>query len=87
LGLLRILELASNSDTKGSISLDDLNIENIGLHELRQKVTIIPQDPVLFTGTVRTNIDPFEIYQRDDIVEVLKKVRLWDFIGEQLVKQ
>jgi ABC-type multidrug transport system fused ATPase/permease subunit len=43
----------------GSITLDNNIIGNIGLHELREKVTIIPQDPVLFTGDIRYNIDPF----------------------------
>lgn len=51
LGLLRILELAENSDNSiGSINLDGEDISEIGLHHLRHKVSIIPQDPTLFTG-------------------------------------
>jgi ABC-type multidrug transport system fused ATPase/permease subunit len=49
---------------KGSINLDNLNIEDVGLHDLRKKVTIIPQDPILFNGTIRYNIDPFNEYSR-----------------------
>lgn len=63
LGLLRILELAENDDaTTGKIVLDDEDISELGLHHLRQNVTIIPQDPTLFTGTIKTNIDPFNRY-------------------------
>jgi ATP-binding cassette subfamily C (CFTR/MRP) protein 1 len=60
LGLLRILEIADNSDeSRGSISLDGEDISEIGLHYLRHCVSVIPQDPVLFIGTIRFNIDPF----------------------------
>lgn len=53
LGLSRIVEIES-----GSIMIDGLNIQEVGLNTLRQKLTIIPQDPTLFTGTLRFNIDP-----------------------------
>jgi ABC-type multidrug transport system fused ATPase/permease subunit len=70
LGLLRILEISNNKDgSLGHIDLDQVTIANVGLHcnlfidlGLRHKVTIIPQDPTLFTGTIKTNIDPFNIY-------------------------
>lgn len=79
LGLMRILELAADSNSVlGQIRLDDVNIRDIGLHELRDKVTIIPQDPLLFTGTVRSNIDPFNKHSNSEIAEILKKVEIWD---------
>ncbi len=70
LGLLRILELAENEDSAkqtGKIILDNEDISELGLHHLRQSVTIIPQDPTLFTGTIRSNIDPFSKYSDEEI--------------------
>lgn len=83
LGLLRILEIAENYDkTKGKIILDQEDTSEIGLHHLRHNVTIIPQDPTLFTGTIKENIDPFDKYNDEQIAESLKKVSLWDQIKE-----
>lgn len=83
LGLLRILELAENEDnTIGHINLDGEDVSELGLHHLRQNVTIIPQDPTLFTGTIKTNIDPFNKHTDLEIAETLKKVSLWDQIRE-----
>lgn len=63
--------------------LDGENVSEVGLHHLRHNVTIIPQDPTLFTGTIKTNIDPFDKYKDEDIAETLKKVSLWDQIKEE----
>ena len=51
----------------GTIRLDDENVSELGLHHLRHKITIIPQDPTLFTGTVKENVDPFDHYSDKDI--------------------
>ena len=68
LGLLRILEMADNDDGSiGHIKLDDEEVPDLGLHCLRHNVTIIPQDPTLFTGTIKTNIDPFGKYSDEEI--------------------
>lgn len=64
----------------GQIILDSEDVSEIGLHSLRHNVTIIPQDPTLFTGTIKTNIDPFNKYSDEEIAETLKKVSLWDQI-------
>ncbi len=75
--------MAKNDDgTKGEIILDSENIEEVGLHFLRHNVTIIPQDPTLFTGNIKENIDPFNEYTDEEIAECLKKVSLWDQIKE-----
>lgn len=80
LGLLRILEL--NSEDKGSIEIDGVDISSVGLHHLRQKLSIIPQDPFLFTGTLRKNVDPFDQYSDSAIMSSLKAVTIWTQIGQ-----
>ena len=55
LALFRLIEAA-----EGEIVIDGVDVSKIGLHDLRSALTIIPQDPVLFSGTLRFNLDPFE---------------------------
>ncbi|KAG8734470.1 hypothetical protein FRC11_009999, partial [Ceratobasidium sp. 423] len=62
--LFRMMELSS-----GAITIDGIDIGQLGLRKLRSALTIIPQDPLLFSGTLRYNLDPFSVY--DD-------ARLWD---------
>jgi ABC-type multidrug transport system fused ATPase/permease subunit len=75
LGLFRILEIK-----EGDIEIDGVNIKEIGLHDLRQKLTIIPQDPVIFSGTLRMNLDPFEQHSDNEIWMALEKAHLKDFV-------
>uniref|UniRef100_A0A4W4EQU7 ATP-binding cassette, sub-family C (CFTR/MRP), member 3 n=1 Tax=Electrophorus electricus TaxID=8005 RepID=A0A4W4EQU7_ELEEL len=79
--LFRLLEAAS-----GEIIIDGVKIAEIGLHDLRSKLTIIPQEPVLFSGTLRMNLDPFEKYSDDDIWNVLKLSHLHKFVSNQPAK-
>ena len=60
----------------GNVIIDGLDVSTIGLEELRSKLGIIPQDPVLFTGTLRHNLDPFNLYTDERIWEVLEQVDL-----------
>ena len=71
LALFRILEPAS-----GSITIDKLNICQYGLHDIRSKLTIIPQDPVLFSGSLRFNLDPLRLYPDMDIWRSLELAHL-----------
>ena len=66
LALTRIVEIE-----KGSIKIDGINISEMSLKLLREKITIIPQDPTLFTGTLRFNIDPSEQLSDYEIIELL----------------
>lgn len=54
----------------GQIKIDGTNISSIGLHDLRSRLSIIPQDPTMFEGTVRSNLDPLEEHSDDQIWEV-----------------
>jgi ATP-binding cassette subfamily C (CFTR/MRP) protein 1 len=81
LGLFRILEIRD-----GGIEIDGVNIKEIGLHDLRQKLTIIPQDPVIFSGTLRMNLDPFEQYDDKDLWMALEKAHLKEFVQDQDLK-
>ncbi|ODN02105.1 Multidrug resistance-associated protein 4 [Orchesella cincta] len=67
---------------KGDIEIDGLSILRLGLHDLRQKISIIPQDPVLFNSTLRRNLDPFGDFKDEEIWIVLEEVYLADSIRE-----
>lgn len=54
----------------GRIIIDDIDISTLGLHDLRSRFGIIPQEPVLFEGTVRSNIDPVGQYSDEEIWKV-----------------
>jgi len=71
LTLLRIVEPES-----GIVRIDGIDTNQIGLHELRKKVSIVPQNPVIFSGTVRSNLDPFNEYTEEQLWEALQRSNL-----------
>lgn len=69
--------------TSGRILVDGVDISKIGLHDLRSRFGIIPQDPTLFNGTVRYNLDPLCQHTDKDIWEVLGKCQLKEPVEEK----
>ncbi|PGH16784.1 hypothetical protein AJ80_05099 [Polytolypa hystricis UAMH7299] len=79
LALFRGLEAES-----GKIVIDGIDIGLIGLRDLREAITIVPQDPTLFTGTIRTNLDPFGLFTDEEIFTALRRVHLIGPAGSQV---
>ena len=75
LALFRLIEPAS-----GKILIDGVDITQLGLHKLRSRLTIIPQDPVLFSGSLRHNLDPFEQYSDEAVWAALRQSHLAEFV-------
>ena len=74
LSLFRLLE-----PTSGKISIDGINISEIGLEMLRKNLTIIPQEPILIGGSLRKNIDPYNLYTDKEIIDILSEVGFDEF--------
>ncbi|KAH9499144.1 Multidrug resistance-associated protein 1 [Bulinus truncatus] len=75
LSLLRLLEAA-----EGKITIDGVDIATLGLHTLRKNLTILPQDPVLFAGSIRMNLDPFNEKTDSEIWQVLENTHMKTYI-------
>ncbi|XP_027191554.1 ABC transporter C family member 3-like isoform X2 [Cicer arietinum] len=67
----------------GQILIDNINISSIGIHDLRSRLSIIPQDPTMFEGTVRSNLDPLEEYTDEQIWEALDMCQLGDEVRKK----
>ncbi|KAG7362244.1 multidrug ABC transporter permease/ATPase [Nitzschia inconspicua] len=79
--LMRLVELDS-----GSILLDGVDIKSVGLTKLRSNIAVIPQDPVLFSGTIKTNLDPFNEHSNDRLLDVLERVGLYSTDTSSTIK-
>ncbi|KAJ2381582.1 hypothetical protein GGI23_007551, partial [Coemansia sp. RSA 2559] len=71
LAMFRFMEASA-----GRIVVDGVDISQIGVGDLRSRLTIIPQDPVLFTGTIRSNLDPFNEHQDEELWLALRRAHL-----------
>ncbi|XP_068155675.1 ATP-binding cassette sub-family C member 4 [Drosophila tropicalis] len=73
-----IFRLACN---EGMIRIDDIDIDQMGLHDLRSRISIIPQDPVLFSGTLRYNLDPMDERSDEEMWKALGDVELRSYVS------
>ncbi|CAL8085482.1 unnamed protein product [Calicophoron daubneyi] len=77
MALFRMLEAS-----EGKITIDGRDIAFLGLHDLRNRLTLIPQDPVLFSGTLRFNLDPFEQHTDAEVWAALELANLKSYVTE-----
>ena len=81
LSLFRIVEAF-----KGKITIDGQNIADIPLKKLRRAISIVPQEPFLLEGTLKTNLDPLNLYTEEEINDVLDKVQLYQMLEHDNVQ-
>ena len=80
LSISRIVEIF-----EGKIVIDGINIQEIPLNELRKRITVIPQDPTMFTGTLRFNLDPEAVVPDSEIISLLEAAQLQNILyGDKL---
>merc|ERR1711959_521810 len=64
-------------------SIDGIDIRSLGLSKLRGGIAIIPQDPVLFSGTLKSNLDPSGKYSDEELKKAIDNVGMWDFVSNR----
>jgi ABC-type multidrug transport system fused ATPase/permease subunit len=79
--LLTLLKLVD--PTSGSITIDSRPLSGIPRDTLRTRIVTVTQDQFVLPGTIRENIDPFQEYSADSILEALRQVGLGDFVDAQ----
>jgi len=73
--LFRLTEISA-----GRISIDGLNVRNLFIKDLRRCLSIIPQEPVVFRGTIRSNLDPFQEHTDEELKDALVASHLWESV-------
>lgn len=76
LAIFRMMEKEASATESGTIRISGVDTMTLGLHQLRESLSIIPQDPFLMQGTLRLNLDPFHKFSDSEILEFLSKVEV-----------
>ncbi|XP_046746883.1 ATP-binding cassette subfamily C member 4-like isoform X1 [Diprion similis] len=79
--LISALFRLSGDGLEGEINLDGIDTKSIGLHELRPRISIIPQEPILFSASMRYNLDPFDQFSDAQLWDSLREVELQDAVA------
>ncbi|KAF7458125.1 ABC transporter [Cryptosporidium felis] len=79
ISILRLVEAE-----KGCIKIDDIDIFSIGTFDLRSRISVIPQDPIIFSGTIRFNLDPLQQYSDQEILQALRSSHLESYVSSGL---
>lgn len=69
-------------EIRGNIKIDGVDIQNLSLSQLRSSISIIPQEPYLFSGTIRENLDPMRHRRDEEIWKILEELKLKQFIND-----
>jgi ABC-type multidrug transport system fused ATPase/permease subunit len=77
LSLSRIVEII-----EGCILIDNIDIRELPLNEIRSRITVIPQDPTMFTGTLKYNLDPENKYDDEKCVSLLRRAKLEELLNK-----
>jgi ABC-type multidrug transport system fused ATPase/permease subunit len=83
LALMRIIEIENGEEERAYIKIDGVAINRIGLRYSRRAVTLIPQDPFVLSGTIRTNVDPYFEHTNEEVIHVLRKTQLLGSLMER----
>lgn len=69
--------------SSGCIKIDNVDLSTVPRDLIRSRLIAVPQDPFLFSGTIRYNIDPLQLHSDEEITTALQKVEIWDVVIEK----
>ena len=84
---MRTIEREEDALADSCLKIDGLEIKDLGLHTLRKAITIIPQESIIMTASLRKNIDPFDHFKLEQIVKALKETNLLTVFVSRLEAQ
>lgn len=76
-----LLRIPDPDQVRGAIKIDGVNIARLGIHEVRRAISVVPQDPILFSGTIRSNLDPLQQHDDHFLWECLEKAQVKEAVA------